>query len=156
MTVTAASFVVDFPEFADATLYPVGQINFWLTAASLLLPVARWTTLLDLGTELYVAHNLVIERKAQAEAANGAPPGVSTGPIANKSVDKASVGYDTTTASVEDAGHWNLTTFGTRFISLARMVGAGPIQVGLPGCLDPLSSSNAWPGPFSGGGWWSV
>ncbi len=155
MTVTASSFRIDFPEFADTTLYPDAGVNYWLTAAGLLLNVQRWSTVLDLGTELFAAHNLVIERKAQAEAANGAPPGISTGPVASKSVDKASISYDVGAGIVPGAGHWNLTVFGTRFIALSRLISAGPIQVGLGCPADPLSSATAWPGPFSGG-WWPV
>jgi hypothetical protein len=37
--------------------------------------------------------------------------------------------YDTTAGIVPEAGHWNLTTYGMRFIQLVLMFGAGPIQV---------------------------
>lgn len=147
MAIDAAQFRIDYPEFADTTLYPDSGVNYWLTTAALLLPAARWLTVLDLGTELFTAHNLVLERKAQAEAVNGIPPGVTTGPVSSKSVDKVSVSYDTGSAVVLDAGHWNNTVYGTRFIQLARMFGAGPVQVGVtPGCEPPFNGP-PWFGP---------
>jgi hypothetical protein len=152
MTVTADSFRENYPAFANAETYTAEQIDYYLSLAVLLLNASRWSTLLDLGTSMFLAHNLVLEAKNKAAADNGAMPGGDVGPVNNKSVDKVSVGYDTAAGIQEGAGHWNLTNYGTRFIQLARMVGAGPIQVGGGGCVDPLSSVNAWPGvtyPFS-------
>jgi Na+/H+ antiporter NhaC len=37
----------------------------------------------------------VLEMQAQASAATGAPPGVTTGAVSAKTVDKVSVTYDT-------------------------------------------------------------
>lgn len=125
---TPATFRTDFPEFASNALYPDAQITFWLNLGVKLLPECRWQDLLDAGLELFTAHNLVLERQAQASAATGAPPGVAAGMVSAKSVDKVSVNYDTASAMEADAGHWNTTTFGQRFIRLARMVGAGGVQ----------------------------
>lgn len=152
MSTTTSAFRRAFPEFADSLLYPEPVIDLWLAFAGQMLDVSRWGGSITgavyiMGVNLFTAHNLVLSRQAQASADNGAPPGVSQGPINSKSVDKVSVGYDTASASEEDAGHWNLTTYGVRFIHLARMLGAGPIQVGQgPVLNDPLSSGNAWSG----------
>ncbi len=149
MTVTAASFRTDFPEFASTTVYPDAAVNYWINFATLSLNVDRWGTLLDQGTELFVAHNLVLEAKAQAEATNGAPPGMATGMVNSKSVDKVSVGYDTGSASEEDGSHWNLTIYGIRYLRMARMMGAGGIFLGAPAADTNYSAaSNAWPGPY--------
>lgn len=129
MTITPDGFRADFPEFADAAAYPDSGITFWLTVASKLLNPLRWQDMLETGTELFVAHNLVLERQAQKSATAGAPPGVSTGPIATKTVGPVTQAYDTTAGIEEGAGHWNLTVYGTRFIWLVKMFGAGPIQV---------------------------
>lgn len=153
MTVTIASFRQDFPEFDDSSLYPDSGITYYLNLAGLLLNVQRWSTILDFGTAMFVAHNLVLERKAQAEAENGAPPGVSTGPVSSKSVDKVSISYDTTAGLDEGAGHWNETIYGKRFIHLARMIGTGPLQIGIGCSNNPLSSANAWAGPYPYPGW---
>ena len=128
MTVTIAAFRQDYPEFSAAA-YPDSGVTYWLTVAGLLLNASRWQDMLDVATELFVAHNLALERQAQKSATTGAVPGLSTGPVSSKTVGPVTQAYDTTAGIELDAGHWNLTTFGTRFINLVRMFGAGPIQV---------------------------
>lgn len=150
MTITVAQFRTDFPEFADVTVYPDATFTLWYGVATKLLNADRWGTLLDIGSELYVAHQLVLEARAFAEASAGAVPGSSVGPINSKSVDKVSIGYDTSSGTESDVGHWNLTIYGTRFIRLAKMMGMGPVQIGVgDGTLDPLASINAWMGPLT-------
>lgn len=129
MTVTTASFRADYPEFGDVTAYPDSGVTYWITIAGLLLNTCRWQNMLDVATELFVAHNLVLERQAQKSAANGAVPGLSTGPVSSKTVGPVTQAYDTTAGINQDAGHWNLSTYGTRFYQLMQMFGAGPIQV---------------------------
>jgi hypothetical protein len=157
--VTVESFRTDLPAFADQTVYPETAVTFWLTLAYQMLNPARWgptpagaspsppTASIDIGAELFAAHNLSIEARNQREAASSIPPGMHTGVISAKSVDKVSVNYDVKAGINENDGHWNLTVYGTRFMFMVRMFGAGPIQIG-PGapCYDPLSSANAWPG----------
>lgn len=158
MTVTAASLRVDYPEFAAA---PDPQLNYWLAIAGMLLNKARWgqpgpktvsppTSMYDVAVELFAAHNTTLEMRALAEAQKGAPPGGATGPISARSVGPLSLSYDTQAAIELDAGHWNLTIYGTRFIRLARMFGAGPIQVG-PCAIQPMMSlvpqGTPWWGP---------
>lgn len=111
-------------------------------------------TLYDIATELFIAHNLVLERRAQDEAAAGAAPGVTTGPVASKSADKLSVSYDVAAGIDAKDGQWNLTIYGTRFIRLVKIRGMGPLTVigaGPPnGTFGP-----AWNGPIvdRGYGW---
>lgn len=148
ITVTVDSLRTDLPEFADPTAYPDSGITFWLSWAGILLNAQRWGRSLDLGALMFVAHHLVLERQAQKAAANGAVPGTGIGVINNKSVDKVSVGYDTSAVIDPKDGHWNMTTYGLRFIQMVKMFGAGPVQVGI-GCAPPLSGP-AWPGPYQG------
>jgi hypothetical protein len=129
MTVTPASFRVNFPEFTDATAYPDARITYWIGIAGLRLNACRWSTLLDHGTELFVAHNLVLGRQAAMSAAGGGVPGQASGPTSSETVDKVSVSYDTGAAAIEDGGAWNLTTYGVQFLQLARLIGAGGIQL---------------------------
>ena len=147
MTITVQQFRADFPEFSSTTTFANSQIQFWLDIAYSMLNAARWGRQLNIGVEMFTAHNIAIEAKAQAEAVNGGIPGSQVGPINSKSVDKVSVGYDTGAGLQPDAGHWNLTVYGTRFIRLVRMFGAGPLQIGV-GVSPPLSGG-AWPGPLS-------
>lgn len=149
MTVTIESFRTSLPEFTDPTNYPDSGITFWLTWAEIMLSAPRWGRSLDLGTMMFVAHHLVLERQAQRAAANGGVPGTAIGVINSKSVDKVSVGYDTTGVIDPKDGHWNLTTYGLRFVGMVKMFGAGPVQIGV-GVAPPLSGP-AWPGPYNGG-----
>lgn len=150
MTVTAASFRQTYPEFADVVRYPASQVAYYLALAGKMIDNgARWGDLEDDGRMLFIAHHVVLERKAMEAADQGNVPGVSVGVVNSKSVDKVSVGYDTSAGTVKDAGHWNLTVYGIRLKQLMDMMGAGPIAVGVSaGCLGPNSSSTAWPGPW--------
>lgn len=147
MTVTASSFRTNYPEFVDTTVYPDSQVAYYLNLAGLLLNANRWKRLLDTGTELFIAHNLVLEANAQKTSAAGGVPGAMTGVVSSKSVDKVSVSYDTGAAIMPNAGHWNLTIYGARYVKLSRMFGAGPMQVG--GGESPAYSGIAWPGPMA-------
>lgn len=129
MTVTASSFRTAFPEFADTGTYSDATIGAWISAAANLLSADRWGSILDLGTELFVAHNLVLGARDRKAAANGGVGGSSSGVVASKSVDKVSVSYDTGAGTLEGGGAWNLTTYGVRYLQLARMVGAGGMQI---------------------------
>ena len=137
--IAAAQFVSDFPEFADAGIFPPSSINFWAAVAAMLLNPARWMRTLPLAMELFIAHNIVLEAQAQQSADLGGIPGLNRGIIASEAGGSVNVSYDTAGALVPDAGHWNLTTYGTRLMWLVSMFGAGPIQVGAPfGCGVPF------------------
>lgn len=120
----------DFPEFTDPAKYPESAVKFWLSVAGLMLNADRWGTLLDVGTELFVAHHLVLAARDAASGAAGGTPGGVQGVVASKTVDKVSVSYDSASVSLTDAGFWNMTSYGIRFLQFARMMGAGGMQVG--------------------------
>jgi hypothetical protein len=144
MTITATQLRGNFTEFSNTVTYPDSLISFWLQVAYMMLPACNWGVALDLGAQLYAAHNLVLEGLANAEAGNGAPPQLAVGPIITKTVGEVTVTYDTASGvNVEDT-HWNMTTYGTRFITFARQFGAGPRQFGI-GCTPP-GNAGAWPG----------
>lgn len=118
-----------FPEFADDTLYPDGSVDFWFTVSDRALSLAVWGDLWDQGCELYVAHHLAIAARDQLAAEVGGIPGEVRGPQTAKSVDKVSVSFDAGAVTHQDAGFWNMTTYGIRFYNLVRIVGAGGIQL---------------------------
>lgn len=154
--ITAEDFAKDYPEFADPEVYNPAMVKWWLTFAAKFINQDRWgapgtggegeRTEFDYGQELYAAHQIVLEKRAFDESQLGAAPGVATGVINSKSVDKVSVGFDTGAATELNAGHWNLTIYGIRFKRLADSFGAGPVQVGC-GWVPPFSGP-AWPGPW--------
>jgi len=127
--ITPAQFRSDFPEFGDTTVYPDSSVNLWMTVATSLVNACRWMELTDIGIELVTAHHLVLEKRDSDAAAAGGTPGEVKGPTTSKSVDKVSAGYDSHAATLDDAGFWNLTTYGVRYLTLARMMGSGGLQV---------------------------
>lgn len=129
----AAQLRADFPEFANITTFPDASVNFWLSVAVLSLDPLRWDTMLDVGTELFVAHHLALSAREAETVAAGGIPGAVKGIVTNKAVDKVSVGMDASSVSLTDGGFWNMTTYGIQFLQLARMIGAGGIQVGAGG-----------------------
>lgn len=129
MSITPSQLRSDFPEFADSTKYPDSLIQMWLTVAASLVNASRWMELTDIGIELVTAHHLVIALRDQTAAAVGGVPGEMTGPTASKSVDKVSKSYDTSAATLDNAGFWALSSYGIRYLGLARMMGAGGLQV---------------------------
>lgn len=148
MTVTPTTLRAAFPAFSSTTIYPDAAIQFWIDLAVVLLDATRWLTVLDFGIMLFVCHNLVLEATANKEAANGNPPGMAKGMLSGGHVDKVSYTYDTASVADATAGHWNLTTYGMRYVRLMKMFGASPIQVGAPSSAEAISSWY-WPtGPF--------
>lgn len=129
MTVTPAQLRSDFPEFSDPTQYPDASIQMWLTVGASLVNADRWVELTNIGIELVTAHHLVMSTRDQAASAIGGTPGTMTGPTAAKAVDKVSTSYDTGAAALDGAGFWALTSYGIRYLSLARMMGAGGMQI---------------------------
>jgi hypothetical protein len=127
--VTASSFRAAFPAFSDRGAYPDTTVNFWIGVAGKLLNPSIWYDMLGEATQLFIAHNLILEKQAVDSAAFGGAPGLAVGAITSQSVDKVSVSYDTGGSMEEGAGHWNMTTYGLRFAQLMRYFGAGPVQV---------------------------
>lgn len=125
----AAKFRVDFPEFADTAQYPDAQIDYWFDFGKLILRPERWGEALSYGLQFFAAHNLALWRQDMNAARKGGVPGSATGAQSSKAVDKVSVSYDQSVGLVEGAGHWNLTVYGKQFIQMARMMGAGGVQL---------------------------
>jgi len=129
MTVTPTQLRSDFPEFNDPTRYPDSLIQTWLTVAASLVNADRWVELTNIGIELVTAHHLVLSVRDQTAATVGGVPGIMTGPTSAKAVDKVSTSYNTGAAALDGGGFWNLTSYGVRYLSLARMFGAGGLQI---------------------------
>lgn len=128
MSLTPAQLRTDFPEFADTTKYPDSLVNTWLTVAASLVNASRWMELTNIGIELVTCHHLVMSARDQMAATVGGVPGAIQGPTSAKAVDKVSTSYDTASVMLTDAGFWGLSSYGLRFLSLARMMGAGGYQ----------------------------
>jgi hypothetical protein len=147
MTVTVGSFRSTFVAFADTSKYPNALVDFLITLYSQMVNAERWGDQTDFGIMLAVAHNLAIEGQNVKAAAINGTPGTFVGIANNKSSDKLSVGYDSTTATQAGAGFWNLTNYGTRYYRYAMIFGAGPVQVNTPGASPGPYNGIGWPGP---------
>ncbi|QEE24519.1 DUF4054 domain-containing protein [Rhodanobacter glycinis] len=132
MPITTDQFRIDFPEFADSSVYSDAVISFWLGIAAVSLSECRWGAWWGLGQELFTAHNIVLAAQSVEDASLGITPGEVDGPATAKSVDKVSVSKDASAVTLEDGGFWNMTRYGIQLLQFARMVGSGGIQFG--GC----------------------
>lgn len=156
--VTVASFRQSFPAFQDITLFPDPMVDFWLSAADLML-TTRWPntpktdggpTMRTMGISYFTAHNLTLQRQAADEANSRGDPGLHTGTISQRTIGPTTESYDSANTVSLGAEHWNLTTFGVQFIRLAKFVGAGPLQFGgeCSAYFAASSALGAWPGPW--------
>ncbi len=127
MDITA--FRAAFPEFSSTSKYPDAQITFWATLAEKQVVDAIWTDSKTTGVQLYVAHEITLAAQNAQAASFGGAPGQQGGIANTKTVGSATVGYDSNTNTEKDAGYWNLTNYGKQFIRLARMFGAGCVQL---------------------------
>lgn len=123
MTLTPAQFRADFPEFADTTAYPDAQIAAELALGATYINEDRWGALATRGAELVAAHFLVLAKRDQTA------PGLVQGVQSSKSVADLSVSYDNASVMNPNDGFWNLTSYGLRYRSLVRLVGAGGMQL---------------------------
>ncbi len=127
--ITSSTFRTDFPEFESKVKYPDTMIDFWLKIADKMILLERWDEMKDFGVELFTAHQITISKANLNAEAVGGLAGQNLGPANSKSVGEVSVGYDTNMSMEANAGHWNLTTYGKQFIRMARMFGAGAVQL---------------------------
>lgn len=126
---TASDFRRDFPQFFDATKYPDAVIQFRLNLADLLIDGSAMAELFPYIVELFVAHYLALYSNDSKSAAVGGAGGSNSGVLTSKSVDKVSMGYDTSATLNPDAGFWNNTRYGSEFWQYISMFGFGGIQL---------------------------
>ncbi len=98
--------------FPDVASTPE-QLAFWTSIGEGTLDRERWAELYEQGLALFVAHHAMVSKPGQ---------------VSSRKVDGVAVTYDTTSSALEGGGHWNLTVYGQRYLSLARLVGAGGFQ----------------------------
>ena len=169
--ISNSDFRADLPEFSDITAFQDSTITYWMNLGLLMLNQSRWgvpgeggtnpRTEFDIGLEMFVAHNVALEAAAINQSTVGGVPGIAQGPIASKGAGDVSISYNSEASIELDAGHWNNTVYGQRFIRLARMYGAGCLQIsggggGWAGVVtNGFGSGGAWVGPNPLPGWFS-
>lgn len=131
------------PRFDDEVKYPDTSVTTWLTMATRLVSEDRWGDSWSIGVFLYTAHQLSLGALMEQEAAMGGVQGMRTGAISSESGDGVSVSFDNSATNMDGGGHFNQTMYGKQYLQLARLHGAGPVQVG----ADNMGSAgSAWPG----------
>lgn len=143
------AFRAAFPAFGDMEAFSSPEITFWGQLGLSLHNADRYGDLLTPALYLFVAHNLSVEANSKASAASGQAQGGIVGAITSASVDKVSYSRDAGSAMDPKNGHWNLSSYGLRWVQLQRLVGAGGLQIGVGGGTPNVSAS-AWPGPNLG------
>lgn len=123
-----ARFRTDFPEFSSTTMFPDSQVTFWGDIAEELVAVDRFGNLRVQAVELFAAHSLVLAAQSQSASATGAIPSGNAGAVSSKAVGSTNLSYDSSAMEL-NAGHWNQTTYGRQYIRLARLMGAGCVQL---------------------------
>jgi hypothetical protein len=121
-----AVFYAKFPEFVG--VYQPSQVEFWVAQSYNNINIERLGKNLDLAIMFWVAHQLIVFKKAAASVSAGGGVG-STGLIASKSVDKVSISYDNTSGLVKGAENYNLTPYGQMFWRLLRAACSGMVYV---------------------------
>lgn len=95
---------------------------------------ARWHSLWREGMRLYIAHFATLYLRTPGEGATVASlisAGQTHGVIIGKTVGPISTSYDATQATGDLTGWaaWKLTTYGTQYATLAKMLGKGSMYV---------------------------
>jgi Protein of unknown function (DUF4054) len=145
---TVEQFLADYPKFdtseetdEGAVQFGLEALQYWLNLAVLMLNQSRFGSLYYTAVELFMAHNLALEAWSE-QGGDQTIPGLSKGMLTGTTSGDVTVSYDNVSVLELDAGHWNNTTYGTRFIKLCRLVSAGPLQVTGGGC----GGAGAWAG----------
>lgn len=120
MTVSPASFIVRFPEFASVDS---DRIQLFLDDASLMINTAYWGDKADLGQSYLAAHYLVLGSKT--EAGSSAP----TGAVASRSVDGVSISYANPTINDGSAAYYMSTAYGQRYLAIRKTLGIPAIVI---------------------------
>lgn len=129
LDITARFFRAQFPEFRDSSIWTDEALELWIQIANASLNTARWRQYYRMGVSLFVGHMLALGKMSELQVQRGGVPGMNMGLVSSKSVNGVSISYNNGLAVMEGGGHWNLTSYGLRFLYFARMVGSGPIQI---------------------------
>lgn len=129
---TPSEFRAIFPAFVSSTEFPDASIQYRLTLADAVLSPDVWTdpAILEHAKGLYAAHFLAMYGStAVGGDGTGSMASGSSFAIASKSVDGASVSFDTGSSVFADAGFWNSTPYGRELFWLFTLFGAGARQL---------------------------
>jgi hypothetical protein len=119
----------------NAPLIPFAAMQAYIALAQASLQQARWCEEWMVAMGLFVAHYVTLygrtdggsqDTTGNTTAAAAAAQGMATGILVAKAVGDVSASYAQLTG-FEDWGAWNLTLYGQQLMTMARVVGAGPM-----------------------------
>ena len=131
-----ADFVAIYPQFGtvdqQGSFVPAAGVNvssgalqMFVNLASASISQLRWQDSWSFGMALFIAHYATLYQQSSSSVMAGLAKGVQV----SKSVGDVSVSYQAITSGLESWGAWNLTSFGQQFLTMAKMIGAGPMLV---------------------------
>lgn len=126
---TIADFRKIMPGYTEQVIADE-QLQHFIDMAHTVVKEARWHGMWKEGMRLYIAHFVSLYIGTPQEGATPAQLANASkvqGAITNKAVGAVSVGYDTTQATSDLTGwaSFKLTTYGTQFATLAKLLGKG-------------------------------
>lgn len=118
-----------YPSFTEA-LYPDFAVETRLALGEEFLSEKVWrkVAVRTHAVGLYTAHFLAAYGSTAA-GGSGKESGSGMGVVSSKSVDGASISYDTGSTVEQGAGFWNSTPYGRELWQLMRVFGAGAVQL---------------------------
>lgn len=126
---TVSQFRELYPAFTE-TLYPDLAVETRIALGETFLAEKVWKpqAVRIHAVGLYTAHFLAAYGSAAA-GGSGKSKGSGMGVVSSKSVDGASISYDTGSTVEQGAGFWNSTPYGRELWQLMRVFGAGAVQL---------------------------
>jgi Protein of unknown function (DUF4054) len=115
-----------------ALLVPLVVLNLYIALASASLNQAKWQDAWQTGMALYVAHFATLWLQSEGDpvsaAGQAAANGLSRGIVVSKSVGDVSISTQPY-PGYEDWGAFQQTVYGQQLISLAKVIGWGPVYL---------------------------
>lgn len=122
-------FRLDFPEFADVSVYTNSMCTFWSTLGEQINSLEVFGSAYTALIELFTAHNLSIQATNISASSVGGIPTGNGGAISSKTVEQVSVDYDAASTAISGGGDFNSTSYGRQYLILRRQFTAGVMQV---------------------------
>lgn len=115
------------------TIIPSAVLQMYINLASASLSQARWLEQWPMAMSLYVAHFATLYLRSEGNPGNTpgqiALSGLDRGIMIQKSAGDVSATMKPMFEGMEDWGAWTLTTYGSQLVTMARIVGMGPMYI---------------------------
>ena len=116
----------------ESPLVPLAIVQAYLNLATASLMSSRWREAWTIAMGLYIAHYLTLYLETDGisnpTATQAVTQGLQRGIAVSKAVGDTSIGLQALTG-LEEWGAWTLTQYGLQLITMARVVGSGPIYI---------------------------